>query len=171
VGKQAGRTASDWDNDLSHRYVTSRDLCDTRPATIRWSVVVASALVRLTCGARCCTANPQSHSREAIQGLPVQDHRRSGGSRPQASWRFALDNGRDRNFDTYDIPRFSWVPRIDIVLVKNDGLAPQGGGEPPITTTGAVIANAVFDATGARMLRLPMTAARVHQTIAMRSAS
>jgi nicotinate dehydrogenase subunit B len=71
----------------------------------------------------------------------------------------------DQNFDTYDIPRFSWVPRIEIVLVKNDGLAPQGGGEPPITTTGAVIANAVFDATGARMFRLPMTADRVHQAI------
>lgn len=72
----------------------------------------------------------------------------------------------DRNFGTYNIPRFSWVPRIEIVLVKNDDLAPQGGGEPPITTTGAVIANAVFDATGARMLRLPMTADRVRQTIA-----
>jgi nicotinate dehydrogenase subunit B len=71
----------------------------------------------------------------------------------------------DRNFDTYDIPRFSWVPRIDCVFVKNDGLAPQGGGEPPITTTGAVIANAVFDATGARMLRLPMTAARIKESI------
>ncbi len=71
----------------------------------------------------------------------------------------------DRNFDTYDIPRFSWVPRIDVVLVQNDDLAPQGGGEPPITTTGAVIANAVFDATGARMFRLPMTADRIHQAI------
>jgi isoquinoline 1-oxidoreductase len=67
----------------------------------------------------------------------------------------------DRNFDTYDIPRFSWVPRIECILVKNDELAPQGGGEPPVTTTGAVIANAVFDATGVRMLRLPFTAARM----------
>jgi CO/xanthine dehydrogenase Mo-binding subunit len=72
----------------------------------------------------------------------------------------------DRNFDTYDIPRFSWVPRIQTVLVKNDGLAPQGGGEPPITTTGAVIANAVFDATGARLFRLPMTGERLRQAIA-----
>jgi CO/xanthine dehydrogenase Mo-binding subunit len=72
----------------------------------------------------------------------------------------------DRNFGTYNIPRFSWVPRIETVLVKNNDLAPQGGGEPPITTTGAVIANAVFDATGARMFRLPMTAGRIHQTIA-----
>jgi CO/xanthine dehydrogenase Mo-binding subunit len=77
----------------------------------------------------------------------------------------------DRNFDTYDIPRFSWVPRIDTVLVKNDDVAPQGGGEPSITTTGAVIANAVFDATGARMFRLPMTAQRVRQAIAAKNTS
>ncbi len=34
-------------------------------------------------------------------------------------------------------------------------------GEPPITIVGAVIANAVFDATGSRQLRLPMTPERV----------
>jgi CO/xanthine dehydrogenase Mo-binding subunit len=72
----------------------------------------------------------------------------------------------DRNFGTYEIPRFSWVPRIETVLVKNDDLAPQGGGEPPITTTGAVIANALFNATGARIFRLPMSADRVRQAIA-----
>ena len=77
----------------------------------------------------------------------------------------------DRNFDRYDIPRFSWVPRIVTVLVRNDELAPQGGGEPAITTTGAVIANAVFDATGARLWRLPMTAERVRQAIAAKNAA
>jgi nicotinate dehydrogenase subunit B len=71
----------------------------------------------------------------------------------------------DQNFDTYAIARFSSAPRIDVVLVKNDELAPQGGGEPSITTTGAVIANAVFDATGARLFRLPMTAERVRLAI------
>ncbi len=72
----------------------------------------------------------------------------------------------DNNFDSYDIPRFSRVPRIEAVLVRNDDLAPQGGGEPSITTTGAVIANAVFDATKARMFRLPMTSERIRQSIA-----
>lgn len=72
----------------------------------------------------------------------------------------------DRNFDSYQIPRFSWVPRITTLLVRNDELAPQGGGEPAITTTGAVIANAVFDATGARLYQLPMTPARVLRAIA-----
>jgi nicotinate dehydrogenase subunit B len=72
----------------------------------------------------------------------------------------------DRNFDSYEIPRFSSVPRIEAVLVKNDELAPQGGGEPAITTTGAVLANAVFDATGARLLRLPMSPDRILKALA-----
>ena len=67
----------------------------------------------------------------------------------------------DQNFDSYQLPRFSGAPQIEAVLVKNEALAPQGCGEPAITTTGAVIANAIFDATGARLLRLPMTAERV----------
>ncbi len=83
--------------------------------------------------------------------------------------RFSGGEILDRNFDTYEIPRFSWVPAIEVVLVKNDQLAPQGGGEPPITTTGAVIANAVFDATGARLFRLPMTPDRIRQAIAARA--
>jgi nicotinate dehydrogenase subunit B len=71
----------------------------------------------------------------------------------------------DHNFNSYAIARFSSVPRIDVMLVRNDELAPQGGGEPSITTAGAVIANAVFDATGVRMNRLPLTAERVRAAI------
>jgi isoquinoline 1-oxidoreductase len=67
----------------------------------------------------------------------------------------------DRNFDTYELPRFAAVPQIETSLIRNDDLAPQGGGEPAIVPMGAVIANAVFDATGVRMYRLPMTPERV----------
>ena len=67
----------------------------------------------------------------------------------------------DTNFATYELPRFSHVPKIESVLVKNDELSPQGGGEPGIVPMGAVIANAVFDLTGVRLYRLPMTPRRV----------
>jgi isoquinoline 1-oxidoreductase len=80
--------------------------------------------------------------------------------------RFRSGEILDRNFDNYRITHFSDAPRIDAVLVKNDDLAPQGGGEPSITTTGAVIANAVADATGVRMFRLPLTPARVRLALA-----
>ena len=69
----------------------------------------------------------------------------------------------DVNFDTYEIPRFSWLPKIETVLVENPELTPQGGGEPPITCVGAVIANAIFDASGVRMHEMPMTPDRVKE--------
>ena len=67
----------------------------------------------------------------------------------------------DENFDTYRIPRFTDLPRIEVVLMDNPGLPAQGLGEPPIVTMGAVLANAIFDAVGARVCDLPMTPARV----------
>ena len=67
----------------------------------------------------------------------------------------------DRNFDTYQIPRFSWLPRIETIIIDNPGLPAQGCGEPPIITMGAVVANAIYDAIGARVLQLPMTPARI----------
>ncbi len=72
----------------------------------------------------------------------------------------------DRNFDSYELPRFSWVPRIETVLVKNDQVTPQGGGEPAIVPMGGVIANAIFDACGARVMRLPVTPKRLKEALA-----
>jgi nicotinate dehydrogenase subunit B len=73
---------------------------------------------------------------------------------------------KNHSFDTYEIPRFSWVPKIDTVIMDRKDQAPQGGGEPGIICMGAVIANAVFDATGARLYQLPMTPARILAAIA-----
>ena len=73
---------------------------------------------------------------------------------------------QDKNFDTYRIPRFSWMPKIETVLVENPDLPPQGGGEPAVTCVGAVLANAVFDAAGARLFELPMTPERVRKAMA-----
>lgn len=67
----------------------------------------------------------------------------------------------DETFATYELPRFSHIPRIETVLIRNDDMPPQGGGEPAIVPMGAVIANAVFDATGVRLFQLPMNAKRV----------
>jgi len=67
----------------------------------------------------------------------------------------------DTNFGTYELARFSQMPEIETVFVSNDELAPKGGGEPAIINMGAVVANAIFDATGARVYRLPMTPERV----------
>lgn len=67
----------------------------------------------------------------------------------------------DLNFDTYEIPRFSWLPKIETVLIEDKNAAPQGGGEPAIICMGGVIANAIFDACGARVFQQPMIPERV----------
>jgi nicotinate dehydrogenase subunit B len=71
----------------------------------------------------------------------------------------------DTNFDTYELPRFSWVPKIEGVLVRNPDLPPQGCGEPAITNMGSVVANAVYDAIGIRMFELPMNPERIRKAI------
>ncbi len=71
----------------------------------------------------------------------------------------------NRNFDTYELPRFSWTPRIDTVIIDAQNEDPQGGGEPPIISMGAVVANAIYDAIGVRLYQLPMTPERVLKAI------
>jgi isoquinoline 1-oxidoreductase len=71
----------------------------------------------------------------------------------------------DNNFDTYELPRFSWVPKIETVLIDAKDSPPQGGGEPAIILMGAVIANAIYDRTGARLLQLPMTPERIQAAL------
>ena len=76
---------------------------------------------------------------------------------------------RETNFDSYALPRFSWLPKIETLILEADDTPPQGGGEPAIILTGAVIANAVHDATGVRLLELPMSPDRVRATLAEKS--
>jgi nicotinate dehydrogenase subunit B len=71
------------------------------------------------------------------------------------------------NFDSYQITRFSDVPQIDVVLINNPEIPPQGCGEPAITTVGAALANAIFDAVGARIVTLPMTPDRILSAMAV----
>jgi isoquinoline 1-oxidoreductase len=70
-----------------------------------------------------------------------------------------------RNYDTYVIPKFSWVPRIDAVILDRMDQPPHGGGEPAIICMGGVIASAVFDACGAVLYQMPMTPERVLEAL------
>jgi isoquinoline 1-oxidoreductase len=71
----------------------------------------------------------------------------------------------DKNFDTYAIPRFSQLPKIETVFIDAPEVPAQGCGEPAIVPLGAAVANAIFDAVGARVLQLPMTPARVKKAM------
>ena len=65
------------------------------------------------------------------------------------------------NFNRYEITRFSTTPKIECVFIDKMDAKPQGGGEPAIICVGAAIANAVFDACGARVSRMPITPERI----------
>ena len=80
--------------------------------------------------------------------------------------RFTGGDIHTSNFDTYTIPQFSWLPEIETVIVDAKDSPAQGGGEPAVICMGGLIANAVFDATGARLLQLPMTPERIKAALA-----
>lgn len=69
------------------------------------------------------------------------------------------------NYDNYEIPRFSWVPKIDTVILNKPDQPPHGGGEPAVIGMGAIIASAIFDATGAVLYDMPMTPAKVLEAL------
>jgi nicotinate dehydrogenase subunit B len=54
---------------------------------------------------------------------------------------------------------------MDCVILDRKDKSPQGGGEPAIIAIGVVVANAIYDATGARLFRMPLTPERVLEAI------
>ena len=66
-----------------------------------------------------------------------------------------------RNFDTYEITRFSTTAPVEVVFFDDMNAPPQGGGEPAIICVGGAIANAVFHASGARVTQMPITPERI----------
>ena len=61
------------------------------------------------------------------------------------------------NMEWYSVPGISDVPVIDVTLVDQPERGVIGLGEPPIISTAAAIANAVSNATGVRIRKLPVT--------------
>lgn len=74
-----------------------------------------------------------------------------------------FDSSGQTNLDwkSYPVIRFGQVPEVDVVLANHIDMQPLGGGEPSIVPVTAAIANAIFDATGARLRQVPFTPERV----------
>lgn len=68
---------------------------------------------------------------------------------------------KNKSFGKYELPKFSWVPKIETVLIDAQDEPAQGGGEPAIVIMGGLMANAIYDAIGVRMYQLPMSPARI----------
>jgi len=82
------------------------------------------------------------------------------------SERLTLKNGafEQGNFDTYVPIRLSQVPEIDVEIVES-GHHPSGVGEPSSTVVGPAVANAIFNAVGARVRQMPITRDAVLQAL------
>jgi nicotinate dehydrogenase subunit B len=80
---------------------------------------------------------------------------------------FDRSNVTSVDWNTYRVARASDVPAVvDIVLLNRPDLPPSGAGEPSSRPTAAAIANAVFDATGARVRQIPLTPEHVKAALA-----
>lgn len=64
---------------------------------------------------------------------------------------------KSSNFDDYKVIRMSEVPEIEVKIIESGKENIGGIGEPGVTPTAPAIANAVFDAIGKRIRRLPLT--------------
>jgi nicotinate dehydrogenase subunit B len=67
---------------------------------------------------------------------------------------------------TYPILDITETPEaIEVALVNHPELPPTGAGEPSIRPVAAAIANAIFDATGVRIRRVPFSPDQVKQAL------
>jgi nicotinate dehydrogenase subunit B len=67
-------------------------------------------------------------------------------------------NGKIQNprLSQYRVPRFTDVPKIDVILIDRRDLPSAGAGETPIVGIAPAIANAIFSATGLRIRSMPL---------------
>jgi CO/xanthine dehydrogenase Mo-binding subunit len=86
-----------------------------------------------------------------------------GGAIQAVSWvlkeRVRFDNERitSTTWTDYPILRFSEVPEVEVELIQRPDMDPLGAGEAAHGPVTAAIANAVFDALGVRIRKLPIT--------------
>ena len=113
---------------------------------------------RLVCSHDCgLIVNPEA-LRRTIEANLIQSLSR--GMKEEV--RFDRGNVTSMDWISYPVVRASDVPpQVGIVLLNRPDLPPGGAGEPASRGTAAAIANAIFDARGARVRQVPPTRARV----------
>jgi nicotinate dehydrogenase subunit B len=80
--------------------------------------------------------------------------------------KFDANNVTSVDWMTYPILDITETPEaIEVALINHPELPPTGAGEPSIRPVAAAIANAIFDATGVRIRRVPFSPDRVKQAL------
>jgi CO/xanthine dehydrogenase Mo-binding subunit len=120
-------------------------------------------VTRLVCSHDCgLIVNP-----DALKSTIAANLVQSLGRTTKEEVMFDRSNVTSVDWNTYKVARASDVPAVvDIVLINRPDLPPGGAGEPSSRPTAAAIANAVFDATGARVRQIPLTPANVKAALA-----
>ncbi len=100
------------------------------------------------CGA---IVNPE-HLKNQVEGAIVMG---LGGALFEA---IEFANGRILNdrLSKYRVPRFSDVPKIEVVLIDRQDVPSAGAGEIPLVAIAPAIANAVYSATKVRVRAMPI---------------
>jgi CO/xanthine dehydrogenase Mo-binding subunit len=86
-----------------------------------------------------------------------------GGAIQATSWvlkervRFDRQRIKSASWSDYPVLRFSEVPDVEVELIQRSEIDPVGAGEAAHGPVTAAIANAVFDALGVRVRKLPIT--------------
>ena len=73
------------------------------------------------------------------------------------------------DWSSYPILRFVDVPAVEVVLINRPDMRSSGAGEAATIPTAAAIGNAIFDATGARVRRVPFITERVRAALEERA--
>ena len=112
------------------------------------AVKIERAVESFECGA---IVNKR-HLHNQVEGALVQA---IGGAMFEA---IQFKNGQILNgrFSRYRLPRFSDMPKIEVVLLDRKDLPSAGAGETPIVGLAPAVSNAIFDATGTRLRSLPL---------------
>lgn len=116
---------------------------------------------KLTCAIDCgLVVNPNGVENQ-VQGGAIQAT--SWALKEQVTFDKSIVTSHD--WATYPILTFPEVPEIDVVIVNRPDMPWKGIGEPVTVPVSSAIANAIYDATGARVRDLPLTPDRVKAAI------
>lgn len=128
-------------------------VCDVEVDTRTGDVVVSKVWVGYDCG---LVVNPAGVKHQ-MHGNVIQSISRTLGEAVQ----FDASGVTSLEWGAYPIIRFQQVPEIDVYIAPADQYPPLGAGESASVPSAAAIANAIFDATGARLRQLPFDRNRV----------
>jgi CO/xanthine dehydrogenase Mo-binding subunit len=149
-----GRGIAATQRDGTHVAIVAEVAVDRKSGQVRVNRIV----VAQDCG---LVVNPRS-MKTTIEGNVMQGISRAF----KEEVRFTPANVTSVDWLTYPVAEIDDRPaKIDIALVQRPGDPPNGAGEPSIRPMAAALANAVFDATGVRLRRAPLSPDRLKSAL------